>query len=274
MNWSTVKKSIIISQCLLFICMPFCNSEEYRNSARVPLSVEFADYMQQVREKIQNNWIAPDVLETGHAVIVFRISDSGELISLNVKESSGNVVFDEAAIEALNKSVPFPSFPLGTTRSAITIQYDFDSVIAKTDLMESYVAESDKYFGLDNNKALEYANKALKEIEGDSACYFIYAKRSRIKRALGDVDGAEHDKLLSEQLKIKFDQKRIAAAQKAVKENESPFAYFNLSNAYDIAGDYKNAIIAIDKAISMTKLNQNYKRYKEEIMTRSLSIVP
>ena len=41
-----------------------------------------------------------------------------------------------------------------------------------------------------------------------------------------------------------------------------------LANAYDVAGDYRNAIEELDKAIAMTELNNSYKRYRAELVSR------
>ena len=69
--------------------------------------------------------------------------------------------------------------------------------------------------------------------------------------------------------KIIYDAQRINKCKEALKEEETPFAYFTLANAYELAGDYQNALFNIDKAISMTELNHAYKRYRAEIIMKS-----
>ena len=147
--------------------------------------------------------------------------------------------------------------------------YKFDSSVAKMDVMKDYLAKSDELFNRDNKKALEYANLAHNEVRGDSSSYFIYARMSKIKHAMGDIEGALKDEAESLRLKAIFDQKRIKAAKLALTDCETPFGYFTLAQAYDIAGEYSLALCAIDKAISMTKLNNSYKRYREEIVEHS-----
>ena len=230
---------------------------------------QFKDYMVSVHEKIGKMWTPPDTLETGHAIVVFKIDRNGEIISSEIKESSGNEVFDRCALEAVNSSAPYGDFPAASGRNSITIMYNFDSSVAKTSLMKEYLKKSDELTNIDNKEALKYAELALNEIRGDSASYFIYARMSKLKRALGDIQGAQKDEAESQRLKVMFDRKRINAAKSALEEMETPFGYFTLAQAYDIAGEYSLAIASIDKAISMTKLNNSYKRYRQEIVERA-----
>ena len=58
-------------------------------------------------------------------------------------------------------------------------------------------------------------------------------------------------------------------ASKLIAEMEqSPYSYFNLAHSYEVAGDYEHAIEAIEKAIALTELNNQYKRYKDELVTK------
>ena len=124
-------------------------------------------------------------------------------------------------------------------------------------------------YNVDNKKALDYVNLALNEVKGDISSYFLYGKRSKIKKAMGDYFGAEEDLIECRRLKTLFDKKRINSCKLYAEMEKSPYAYFTLANSYDIAGDYSHAIEAIDKAISMTDLNNNYKRYRAELIKKS-----
>jgi TonB family protein len=105
-------------------------------------------------------------MEEGHTVVVFKVDRNGNILSSDIKQSSGNEVFDGSALEALNKAAPFGEFPSNSNRYCITVMYSFDSSIVDTTKMKEYVENSEKYMNIDKRVALEYIDKALKEIEG------------------------------------------------------------------------------------------------------------
>lgn len=227
---------------------------------------DFSVYMDGVREKIQKNWNPPEHLERdGHALVKFGITRSGDIYSVQIVESSGDAVFDESTKEALRKASPFAHFPAETARGSLTINYSFDTAVVNTGNMQKYLAYADKYYNVNNRMALDYISRAIDEVDGDINAYFLYAKRSKIRGALGDSEGAKADMNESNRLKSKYDKKRIMASKLYAEIENSPYSYFALSHTYDVAGDYENAIKAIDKAIEMTDLNHQYKRYRQEL---------
>lgn len=263
---------------LVFICVslmlisPVDASEfdynKYRGNTQ--LQNDFSGYMSQLQAKIQKNWTPPDFVEDGNATILFKVSRFGQVLSTEIVESSNNQVFDESALEALRKAAPFDKFPANTSKDALNIKYTFHTSMIKTDTMKNYVDNADRLYNVNNQSALNYINLAIEEVQGDIGSYFLYAKRSKIKRALGDIKGAEDDMVECKRLKTKFDQKRINSCKLIAEMENSPFAYFYLANSYEIAGDYKHALEAIDKAITLTELNNNYKRYRAELMQKAI----
>ena len=246
-------------------------SAEYSSNAyrsRVPIQEEFGDYMQSVRNKISNTWTPPDVVESGHAVVIFKIDKKGNLINSYIKEGSGNLYYDEAALNSIKQASPYAEFPANASRDVITVVYSFDSSVVSTNHIKELVDQADKFVYKDNQRALDILNTAIKEIEGDPASYFIYARRHKIHKLMGDEEAAKADIAECKRLKKIYDNNRIQKCKDALRQEETPFAYFTLANAYDLAGDYNNAIYNIDKAISMTELNHAYKRYKAEIQMR------
>ena len=251
--------ALLISSNNSYVC-----SQEYNS-----VQNDFSDYMTSLKEKIHKMWIPPEVLEEGHAVVIFKLDRSGEIVSTRVEESSGNEVFDASALDVLAKASPFGEFPNSSNRDYITIKYSFDSSIVKTDKMKEYVENAEKLYNINNQMALHYIDLAIKEIEGDSACYFLYARRYKINKALGNIQSAESDLQECKRLKPIYDKKRINACKLNVETEGTPFSYFALANAYDAAGDYSNAINALNQAIKMTPLNNTYKRYRAEIILKS-----
>ena len=265
-------KIVLFIMCLL-LSMPVYAEDagSAPSSSGASVQNDFSEYMNTLQGQIQKNWNPPDFLEKdGHATIMFSINRCGDIISTQIVESSGDEVFDESAMEALRKASPFNHFPANTSRGSLTIKYSFDTSIVKTDNMQEYVKNADKYYNINNHQtALNYINRAIDEVEGDSRSYFLYGKRSKIKRALGDVDGANADMDESKRLKAKYDQKRINASKLIAEMEQTPYSYFYLAHSYEIAGDYEHAIEAIDKAIALTELNNQYKRYRQELTQKS-----
>lgn len=262
------KLVITLSLGIMFLC-PVFSADSANVTQRVPVQYEFGDYMNNVRDKIQKSWAPPEVLEEGHATVIFKVDKSGNVISSYIKESSGNRLYDEAALMSVHKAAPYTNFPQNASREYITVMYSFDSSIVSANQVKDLVAQSERYINVDNQMARNILDKAIKSIEGDPASYFLYARRYKLDKLMGDKETAKHDLEKCKELKVAYDKRRIQKCKDALAKEETPFGYFTLANAYDLAGDYNNAIYNIDKAISMTELNHAYKRYRAEMIMRN-----
>lgn len=263
------KKILFVVLSILFALS--AESSEYssyynRPSQNQQVISDFSDYMENVRTKLRKNWSYPDFLEDGHTRVLFKLDREGYVISGDILESSGNPVYDESVVDAIHKSEPFGRFPENSTRQSLTINYSFDSSLVKTDKMREYYNLAKKYAYSDKKEALKYINLAIEEVHGDSEGYFLYKRRSKIKEGLGDHVGAKEDfdKYLS--MKHKVDVKRVHAIKHRAEVEDSAFAYYYLAYCYEQLRDYDNAIWAINKAIERTDLNQQYKRYRTELV--------
>ena len=236
---------------------------------KISVQEEFGDYMNMVRDKISNTWTPPDVLENGHATVIFKLDKSGNLISFYLKEGSGNSLYDESALQSIQKAAPYAEFPANASRENITVMYSFDSSVVNANDVKALVEQSERYINRDNVMARELLDRAIKSIEGDPASYFLYARRHKLDKLMGDTEAAKADYEKCKIYKIAYDKRRIVKCKEALAQDETPFAYFTLANAYELAGDYQNALYNIDKAISMTELNHAYKRYRAEIIMKS-----
>ena len=264
-----VRYMVLMALCLLFSSPVVAADTDYTQEVKkVSIQEEFGDYMQAIREKISNSWTPPDVLEEGHATVVFKVDRNGNLISSYVKESSGDRFYDESALNSVQKAAPYMCFPENATRESITVVYSFDSSVVSANHVKDLVEQSEKYINVDNITARNILDKAIKSIEGDPASYFLYARRYKLDKLIGDMDSAKSDMEKCKTLKVAYDMRRIAKCKEALMQDETPFAYFTLANAYELAGDYQNALMNIDKAISMTELNHAYKRYRAEMIMR------
>ena len=57
----------------------------------------------------------------GMVYVSFILHRDGNISGLKVVESSGDKRFDEAALDAIRKSTPFPKFPAAIAESKITL---------------------------------------------------------------------------------------------------------------------------------------------------------
>lgn len=242
------------------------NSYYNRPTGNQQVRADFSDYMEQVRTKLQRNWVSPDFLEEGHVRVLFKIDNQGNVISGDILESSGNDIYDESAVDAIHKSEPFGKFPENTTRQTLTINYSFDMSLVKTDKIKEYYDLAKKYTYSDRNLALKYINLAINEVGNDIESYFLYKRRGKIKEGLGDHLGAKADFDEYESKKAKVDIKRVHALKHQAEIEDNAFAYYYLAYAYEQIRDYEGAIWAINKAIERTDLNQQYKRYRTELV--------
>ena len=264
-----LKCTVLLSVMLMFSGYSYSADFDYaQTQRRISVQEEFGDYMSLVRNKISNTWTPPDVLEEGHATVVFKLDKSGNLISSYIKEGSGNSLYDESALQSIQKAAPYAEFPENASREYITIVYSFDSSIVNANDVKHLVEQSEKYINRDNEMARNILDSAIKTIEGDPASYFLYARRYKLDKLMGDTEAAKVDLEKCKTLKIAYDKRRIAKCQEALAQEETPFAYFTLANAYELAGDYQNALYNINKAIGMTELNHAYKRYRAEMIMR------
>ena len=132
--------------------------------------------------------------------------------------------------------------------------------------MKEYYDLAKRYTYSDKKEALKYINLAIEEVHGDVESYFLYKRRAKIKEGLGDHLGAKEDLEQYEKMKAKVDIRRVHALKHQAEQEDSAFAYYHLAYAYEQIKDYDNAIWAINKAIERTDLNQNYKRYRTELV--------
>jgi len=76
---------------------------------------DISPWVKEVVDKIRDNWsIAPikESLAMGEVKIFLSVSKNGELLHLEILNSSELVLFDETALEAVRSSLPFPPLPI------------------------------------------------------------------------------------------------------------------------------------------------------------------
>lgn len=265
------RKGLIVVMCMFFTLSVL--ADEYvpyynRPTRNMQVQSDFSDYMANVRSKLQKNWVTPDFMEEGHVRVLFKVDREGYVIAGDILESSGNPVYDESAVNAIHKSEPFGVFPPSSSRETITINYSFDTSFVKTDKIKELYEQAKRYMYSDKQLALKYIDQAIDEVGMDSESYFLYKRRAKIKEGLGDHLGSKADYEQYQKMKAKVDIKRVHALKYQAEQEDTAFAYYYLAYAYEQIRDYDGAIWAINKAIERTDLNQQYKRYRTELVKK------
>jgi TonB family protein len=76
---------------------------------------DLSPWVKEVVDKIRNNWTVTPIKESlaiGEVKIFLSVSKDGELLRLEILNSSKLVLFDESALEAVESSLPFPPLPV------------------------------------------------------------------------------------------------------------------------------------------------------------------
>jgi TonB family protein len=72
----------------------------------------FAWYLRRIQAKIEETWQAPMSSREGQeAVAVFEIMRDGQIRRAAIERSSGDAVYDQAALRAITEANPFPPLP-------------------------------------------------------------------------------------------------------------------------------------------------------------------
>lgn len=90
-------------------------------------------YMEDVQQRIKANWNPPTQQVSNSTILLFKVGKNGELLQTNIKRSSGDEGVDKAAIEALEKAIPFKKFPDGTPLQNVDIEFSFDYNVVSDD---------------------------------------------------------------------------------------------------------------------------------------------
>ncbi|MGH1419110.1 MAG: energy transducer TonB family protein [Hyphomicrobiaceae bacterium] len=86
-------------------------------------------YLGSLRDRINKVKIKPRSLKQGIAIVRFKISSDGRLLSSEISRSSGSKRLDSAALDAIDRAAPFPAFPegIGIKSMAVTQRFRFST---------------------------------------------------------------------------------------------------------------------------------------------------
>jgi TonB family protein len=92
----------------------------------VTIDVDFpyAWYIQAVHRKVSQNWDG-QAREGTQPVIMFEIERNGQVGRVSVEKTSGNAVYDQVAVRAIQNSTPFPELPADFKAPLIRVHLSF-----------------------------------------------------------------------------------------------------------------------------------------------------
>ena len=95
----------------------------------VPVDAEGAGaYLDQVESRVMAVWQLPKKVDGRNVIMRMHLEHSGRVSNVQVEESSGDKEFDDSAVEAVRRAIPFPPVP----ESAEVIVGDLHMVLDPT----------------------------------------------------------------------------------------------------------------------------------------------
>lgn len=86
----------------------------------------FSYYIKQIQTKISENWSwAKSYQGDLKTVVYFKIIRSGEISEIKIKTSSGNKLYDNICLRAVEVSAPFPPLPEGYQDDWLGVFFEF-----------------------------------------------------------------------------------------------------------------------------------------------------
>jgi colicin import membrane protein len=96
-----------------------------QGSVGIPIRI----YQMEVENRIKGNWsyaVAVKDLKKLQAIVVVKVKQDGTILESWFKERSGDTIFDQSVLKAVEKSDPLPPFPEGYLKSYDEIEINFN----------------------------------------------------------------------------------------------------------------------------------------------------
>jgi protein TonB len=88
----------------------------------------FSYYLALLQSRIQTNWEPPfrSVTVSRKALVYFKIQRNGQITSIVLESSSGDRLFDQAAIRAVTLANPLPQLPYDFPERQLGVHFEFE----------------------------------------------------------------------------------------------------------------------------------------------------
>lgn len=106
------------------------NIEQSYNSTSSNLTpdtpiVDWNSYITDLCLTVKDNWRPQRGGVAGRVIINARIGKNGELLSADIKNSSGSKKIDDSALQAIKSIASFKPFPIDSTQNTINVPFKF-----------------------------------------------------------------------------------------------------------------------------------------------------
>ena len=89
-------------------------------------NIDITSYLNQLQQRVKQQWL-PEVSQSSRRTVLnFTINRSGQLSNLQLAQTSGFSLTDQAALNAIQRAAPFAPLPTGYTSNHIDIQFTFN----------------------------------------------------------------------------------------------------------------------------------------------------
>lgn len=87
----------------------------------------FAWYLQTIQRKISERWAPPLTSASGQqAIVIFEIGRDGQILGPKIEKTSGNALYDQAALRAIVEANPFPPLPAEFKEPLLRVHLGFN----------------------------------------------------------------------------------------------------------------------------------------------------
>lgn len=89
---------------------------------------DFGAYLADMEKKIRKNWFPPRGNESAKIIVAFKLNSQGKVSAVRLKTSSGLMIADTAATDAVKNAGPFGNLPKGAP-DKVDIVFTFDYTV-------------------------------------------------------------------------------------------------------------------------------------------------
>ena len=86
-------------------------------------------YLGTLRKSLERHKVKPRSRLSGTVLLQFTVGSTGQLLSREVKSSSGSKALDDAAVAALDRAAPFPPMPEDLGQGPIEVEIPFKFIV-------------------------------------------------------------------------------------------------------------------------------------------------